>query len=162
MTVVVSDTTPLNYLILIELVEVLPRLFGSLLLPPAVLSEMQHSKAPLPVSAWAKNPPAWAQVRTPKTNLGLAIGRGESEAISLALEFTDSVLLVDDRKARTEAEQRGLTTIGTITILDLADDLGFLDFETALARLLSTNFHIESSLLEPVRVKIRARKSQAG
>jgi hypothetical protein len=42
-------------------------------------------------------------------------------------------------------------TIGTITILDLADESGLLDFEQALLRLLATNFHVEDALLKPVR-----------
>ena len=42
MSVVVSDTTPLNYLILLGHIEILPQLFGKLLVPPAVIREMQH------------------------------------------------------------------------------------------------------------------------
>jgi predicted nucleic acid-binding protein len=40
MIVVVSDTSPLHYLVLVEQVEVLPRLFDEVLVPPAVLREM--------------------------------------------------------------------------------------------------------------------------
>lgn len=159
MSIVVSDTTPLNYLILIGEVEVLPRLFGTLLVPPAVIAEMLHPKAPSAVSAWAGSLPAWAEIRAPKTHLGLSIGRGEDEAISLAVELADAALLVDDRKARTEAELRGVLTLGTILILDLADEAGLLNFESAVTRLLATNFHVEESLLRPVRAKVRARKA---
>ncbi len=158
MSIVVSDTTPLNYLILVGCVDVLPRLFGKLLVPPAVISEMRHPQAPPPVSAWATNLPAWAEIRTPQSDLGLKIGRGENEAISLAVELADAALLVDDKKARNAAETRGLMAIGTITILDLADELGLLDFEKVLPLLLKTNFHIEAALLDPVRAKVRARK----
>lgn len=159
MSIVVSDTTPLNYLLLIEQVDVLPRLFGKLLVPPAVIAEMLHPKAPAVVSAWARSLPAWAEIRAPKTNLGLRIGRGEDEAISLAVELADAALLVDDRKARNAAEIRGLLTLGTLAILDLADEAGLLDFEQAIPKLLTTNFHVEDSLLEPMRAKVRARKS---
>ena len=38
--VVVSDATPLNYLVLINAVEVLPRLFSAVLIPPAVAAEL--------------------------------------------------------------------------------------------------------------------------
>ncbi len=57
--IVVSDTSPLNYLVLIGADQVLPSLFGRVLTPPEVLAEMQHAKAPPQVSAWAQNPPAW-------------------------------------------------------------------------------------------------------
>jgi predicted nucleic acid-binding protein len=43
--IVVSDTSPLNYLILIGADQALPSLFGRVLAPPEVLVEMQHAKA---------------------------------------------------------------------------------------------------------------------
>jgi predicted nucleic acid-binding protein len=64
--IVVSDTSPLNYLVLIGADQVLPTLFGQVLAPPEVLAEMQHAKAPPLVSAWAQRPPAWLEVRSPK------------------------------------------------------------------------------------------------
>ena len=39
--IVVSDTSPLNYLVLIEEVEVLPAVFGRVVVPPAVVEELQ-------------------------------------------------------------------------------------------------------------------------
>jgi predicted nucleic acid-binding protein len=45
-SLVISDTTPLNYLILIGQIEVLPKLFGRLIVPPAVIRERLHPKAP--------------------------------------------------------------------------------------------------------------------
>jgi predicted nucleic acid-binding protein len=62
--IVVSDTSPLNYLILIGADQVLPSLFGQVVAPPEVLVEMQHVKAPAEVSAWARQPPAWLEVRS--------------------------------------------------------------------------------------------------
>ena len=49
--IVVSDTTPLNYLILIDSVHVLPMLFGSVYAPSAVLRELLHPKTPDAVRA---------------------------------------------------------------------------------------------------------------
>jgi predicted nucleic acid-binding protein len=63
--IVVSDTSPLNYLILIGAEQVLPALFGQVLAPPEVLVEMQHAEAPPQVSAWAQHPPAWLEIRSP-------------------------------------------------------------------------------------------------
>ena len=53
---------------------------------------------------------------------------------------------------------RGILTIGTIAILDLADESKLLDFELAITNLQATSFHVESALLEPVLAKVRARK----
>ena len=158
MSLVVSDTTPLNYLILIGHIDVLPRLFGKLLVPPAVIREMRHPKAPAAVARCTASLPAWIEVKAPHTDLHLGLGAGEEEAISLAVELRDAALLMDDRKARAAAEGRGLLTIGTIAILDLADEAGLLDFESAIPRLQSTTFHAEATLLQPVLAKVRARK----
>jgi predicted nucleic acid-binding protein len=155
---VVSDTTPLNYLILIGHVEVLQSLFGKLLVPPAVIHEMRHPKAPAGVAAWASALPSWIDVKAPQRELCLGIGAGEDQAISLAVELGNAAVLLDDKKARAAAESRGLLAIGTIAILDLADESGLLDFELAIDRLRTTTFHVEDALLLPVLAKVRSRK----
>jgi predicted nucleic acid-binding protein len=40
--IVVSDTTPLNYLFLIEVIPILPSLFGQVFAPPAVILELSQ------------------------------------------------------------------------------------------------------------------------
>ena len=42
----VADTTPLNYLILIGVVPILPTLFGRVYAPPAVIRELSHPRGP--------------------------------------------------------------------------------------------------------------------
>ena len=61
--IVVSDTSPLNYLVLIGHVEILPTLFGRVLVPPAVMAELQQSGTPEPVRRWAGMPPGWLETR---------------------------------------------------------------------------------------------------
>ena len=55
---------------------------------------------------------------------------------------------------------RGILAIGTISILDLADEAGHLDFEAIIPRLQATNFHIEETFLASVLTKVRARKKR--
>ncbi len=50
MAVVVSDTTPIHYLILVGRESILERLYGKIFIPPAVLLELSHSSAPFPIS----------------------------------------------------------------------------------------------------------------
>ena len=57
--IVVSDTSPINYLLLIELIDVLPRLFGRVIIPQAVFAELGSHAAPQPVHEWASNLPDW-------------------------------------------------------------------------------------------------------
>lgn len=42
--IAVSDTSPLNYLALIGEIELLPRIFTRVLIPPAVISELHHAR----------------------------------------------------------------------------------------------------------------------
>ncbi len=44
--IVVSDTTPLNYLILTETAHVLAAIFGQVYAPSAVFDELAHAKSP--------------------------------------------------------------------------------------------------------------------
>lgn len=158
MSLVVSDTAPLNYLVLIGHVEILRHLFGKVLVPPAVIRELQHPRTPAAVANWAQNLPDWIEIRSPSTNLCLDLGDGEEEAISLAVELNTAALLVDDRKARAAATARGIRTFGTISLLELADERVLLDFQSAITSLQRTNFRIENSVLEPVVAVIQARR----
>jgi predicted nucleic acid-binding protein len=40
--VVVADTSPINYLILIDQIEILPRLYAGVIIPSAILEELKH------------------------------------------------------------------------------------------------------------------------
>ena len=156
MSVVVSDTTPLNYLILIGSIDVLPRLFTKLLIPPAVVRELNHPRTPAAVAAWAHDLPGWAEIRAPQTNLHLGLDAGESEAISLAAELGLAVLM-DEHAGRAVAQRRGVLVLGTLAVLNIADARGWLDFETAVSQLRATNFRFNHVVLEKVRALVRAR-----
>jgi predicted nucleic acid-binding protein len=51
--VVVADTSPINYLVLIGQIDLLIRLYTRILIPPAVLAELKNPLAPKPVRDWA-------------------------------------------------------------------------------------------------------------
>lgn len=55
--IVIADTSPLNYLILIGQAELLPRLFGEVLIPQIVLDELRGSGAPPQVLDWLNSVP---------------------------------------------------------------------------------------------------------
>ncbi len=75
MILIVADTGPINYLIQIEEIEILPRLIEKVVLPASVQMELLHECAPMAVRAWASNPPVWVEVRS-------AIQRIEDQDIS--------------------------------------------------------------------------------
>lgn len=162
MRVVVSDTTALHYLILIGAIEVLPRIFSRVVVPLAVLVELRDPGAPATVSEWANHLPDWVEQATPASPLTLALGAGETEAIALTAEFSQStgdiVFLTDDRKARRVARRRGLRTLGTLAVLILADEAALLKLEQAIERLRQTNFHLPEELVADAMAQARKRR----
>ncbi len=162
--IVISDTSPLNYLILVGAEEVLPRIFERVIAPPAVLLEMQHTEAPEKVRQWAGAPPVWLEVRTAQTITSFDdLGPGESEAIALALEIHADAILIDDRAAVAIASRLGLLSLGTLGVLDLAAEKELVDIPTMVAALAKTSFHMSQQLIEQLvrndEVRRRQRKN---
>ncbi len=160
--IVVSDTTPLNYLILIEAAQVLPALFGGVYAPTAVMEERSHPRGPQPVRVWASSPPEWLVVQEPTRvdeTLPKALHKGEVEAISLAQEMRADWVLIDERKASREAESRGLRVAGTLGILEEAGARNLLDYEKDRDRLVNeTNFYVTDDVLRESERRYHERK----
>ncbi len=64
--IVVADTSPINYLVLIEQIGILPSQYTRVLIPPAVFDELTHPAAPNMVRDWTQNHPAWLEILGPK------------------------------------------------------------------------------------------------
>lgn len=99
--IVIADTGPLNYLVLIRSLEVLPKLYERVVVPPSVFTELTRSGAPTPVRDWIATQPAWLEMRVPTYPLDRALvqarlGPGETEAIALAQEIHADELILDD------------------------------------------------------------------
>jgi predicted nucleic acid-binding protein len=146
--VVVADTSPINYLVLIGQIEILHLLYKRILIPPAVLGELRHPLAPEPVRHWATHLPGWLEVLTPASIVQVAqLDDGENEAIALAVEMQVEVLLIDEQAGRQEAARRGLKVAGTLSVLDEADQAGLVNFDAAVARLRETSFRVSQAVL---------------
>ena len=61
---IVADTSPLNYLVLINQIDVLPLLYGRFLIPESVRTELSATETPQLVRNWAANLPEWIEVST--------------------------------------------------------------------------------------------------
>jgi predicted nucleic acid-binding protein len=86
--IVIADTSPVNYLVLIGVADVLRRLYGRVVIPEAVFRELQHPEAPAPVLAWMAERPFWIEIgkaisEAPDAGLQ-SLGEGERQAIVLA------------------------------------------------------------------------------
>ena len=64
MSAVVSDTSPINYLIRIGEIDLLPKLFGEVLIPPAVLQELQHAGGLEDYQAHPEDGSPWETVKS--------------------------------------------------------------------------------------------------
>ena len=151
--IVVADTGPINYLIWIHEIDILPRLYGRVLIPPSVRDELRLGRAPDAVRLWIAKPPEWLEVRiptvVPDTDLIIAgLDQGERDAILLAEQLEADKLLIDDLAGRKEARRRQLGYIGTLGILETAGREGLLDLRDAVSRLRRTNFHVSQELID--------------
>lgn len=147
--IVVSNTTPLNYLVLVQAEAVLPRLFGRVLAPPAVIAEFSQPATPQRVRAWLAGRPTWLEIAdspiTSDPSLAL-LDEGEREAIALAEARRADLLLMDERDGVKLARGRGLVVVGTLGVLDRAAGEGIIDLPAVLTRLEATTFRAAPSL----------------
>ena len=78
---VVADTSPLNYLVIIHHETLLPALYTRVVIPPAVYRELLRSETPEVVRQWLAHPPAWLTIQPPQHSLGAEafpkLGAGE-------------------------------------------------------------------------------------
>ena len=147
--IVVSDTTPINHLILVGKIFVLPALLGKVIIPFAVFQELQANKTPKVVKEFIENCPEWLEVRQARVLFDIDLDEldaGEREAIVLAEELNADVLLMDERSGRKVALERNLPVVGTLSILERAAEKGLLDFSDTLQRLKATGFFIAPEL----------------
>ncbi len=162
--IIVSDTSPINYLVLIGEIDILEKLFGRVIIPQAVFNEMQHAKTPASVKAWISAAPTWLEVRqadptwfTPKR----VIGDGEREAIALAKELNAFAILIDDRDGTKEAREHSLQVLGTINILDRAAEIKLLDLPEVFDRLRKTSFRFPpAEVIETLLERDEERKRE--
>jgi predicted nucleic acid-binding protein len=147
--IVVADTTPLNYLVLIDEIRLLPGLFDKVLIPRAVFAELQHPEASIKIRQWLAEAPIWlevCQVALPASTLPTPLDAGEREAIQLALERGIETILIDEIAGRKAAEGLGLEARGTLGILEYGARLGLTSFRPALHKLEQTNFRISPAV----------------
>ena len=149
--IIVSDTSPINYLVLIGEIELLPKLFGKVVIPQAVLDELKQAGTPEMVKNWIASNPQWLETQNATMiDQTITLGAGEREAISLAKELNADLVLIDDRKARKAAMTRGLNVAGTINILESAAKRVLVNLSQAFQKLEQTNFRIAPDLLTEI------------
>lgn len=144
--VVIADTSCLIVLSNIEQLKILRQLYGNIVTTPDVERE------------YGETLPDWVEINYPKDKtrqvlLELQLDKGESSAIALALEIPDSILIIDDYKARKIAEQLQLKITGTLGILIKAKQRGFLkSIMPIVKKLKSSGFRISDDLENDIKI----------
>ena len=141
--IVVSDTTPINYLLLLKKEFILPALFSRVIVPGEVLREMMHPNAPEIVRTWASTPANWVEIMEPVWPKPIpGLDAGENAAINIGLETGVDAILIDDRRGIREASSLGLNTLTTFALFELASIKRLVDFEETISDLAATSFHM--------------------
>jgi predicted nucleic acid-binding protein len=155
---VVSDTSPISYLVLIRREEVIAELYGEVLVPEAVHSELVDPRGPDAVRERISCSPSWMKVKSTSSGeetLPLSeekrgdlkeLDPGEREAILLAVREEAGLLLIDERAGRAAARARGVTVTGTIGVLGAAAQKDLIDPAPAVRDLRETTFRASADL----------------
>lgn len=138
---VITDSTCLIGLERIHQLEILPKVFSPIFIPPAVATEVNLQKD-------------WLRIQSPHNQslviaLKTQLDPGESEAIALAVEYSEMFIILDDLSAREMALQLNLKVIGTVGLLLRAKSQGIIsEIKPLLEGLNQANFRISQSLVE--------------
>ncbi len=125
--IVVSDTSPITNLIRIDQLDLLQQLFEIVIIPRKVyeeLSEYETQKDEIDNRTWIfiKDVENSIEVNELEDKLDI----GEAEAIVLAKELKAAFLIIDERKGRKIAEEKGLHIVGLLGVLISAKTKGYL------------------------------------
>ena len=128
--IIVSDTSPLINLAAVDQLDLLRKLYDTIVIPQAVYDEIviegkgQAGSAEIATSDWIEvrqiaNRP---MVKTLEADLDV----GEAEAVVLAVELEAGLLLIDERKGRAAAARLGINHIGLLGVLVKAKHDGLI------------------------------------
>lgn len=146
---VVADSSCLISLSRIGKLDVLHELFGGIIIPEAVYYEVVVRGAGR-IGAEEVKKAKWIKKQKVQNALAVGafkvnLGAGESEAIALASERKADFLILDDFKARQTAEELSLEVIGTVAVLQKAEEKGIIDnLQSVLQNLRDVGFYFLS------------------
>ena len=153
--IVISDTSCIGYLIIIDKLLLLKENFSEIIIPQIVHHEILQLSSKYNLDKYLNAD--WIKRRSIK-NIQLqqqfltTLDEGESEAIVLAKEIHADLLLIDERKGTSPARSLGIKTIGLLGLLLLSKEKKIIPFvRPILDQLISrTTFRIDKTLYKNV------------
>jgi len=125
----ICDTSPIQYLYQLGLLQILPALGERIFVPPVVVEELAVGRS-LGISLLDIETLNWMTIRHPASEIALPLvahlGPGETEVLMLTLEMPEAVAVLDDGVARQIAETLGLHFTGTLGLLLDAKNAGLV------------------------------------
>ncbi|MGB2624396.1 MAG: hypothetical protein WA857_11070 [Candidatus Acidiferrum sp.] len=161
--IVIADTSPLNYAVTIGVADALFALYGQIVVPAAVHSELTAPGAPAALRSWVENHRNRIEVRDVKLPDDAELNGlhpGEAQAILLAQGTPDSLLIIDEREGRAAARRRGIAVTGLLGVIRDGALRGHLDFEDALKKLKETDFRLSLEIEAIVREQYRNSRGE--
>ena len=155
-SLIVSDASPLIHLAAINKLELVPKLVGSVVLPPAVFDEITAQGSEKP-GAMGVREAAWVEVIACRDTELLArfmaeLDAGEAEALTLAVELKADAVLMDERLGRSVASRENIKTIGLLGLLIEAKTGGLIQLVTPeMDALRRSGFYIANSIYHQIR-----------
>ena len=135
-SVVISDTSCFIILSKIDELDLLYKVYENIFTTPEIVAEYGEAL------------PEWVKITSVKDKyrqqlLEMQLGKGESSAMALSLEMPDSIVILDDYKARKAAEILNLKFIGTIGLIIKAKLMGVIpSVKPLLQKIKQTNFRL--------------------
>jgi predicted nucleic acid-binding protein len=151
--IVIADTSPICYLLLIGQIDLLPRLYGQVMISTIIQQELADANSPPVVRLWIAEPPIWLTVveMLPINAAGLEnLDLGEQSAIALAETFKADLLIIDELLGRQVAQARGLRITGLLGVLQAAARQGWINLPETIQALRQTSFRASERLLRQV------------
>jgi predicted nucleic acid-binding protein len=133
---VITDTSCLIVLSNIGQLDILRKLYETMLITPEVAAEFGE-----PLPEWIHTTYVADPLKTQMLQNYLELG--EASAIALAVETPDALIILDDKKARRVANNLGLQVTGALGVIAKAYQTGLItDIEGVIADLRQSNFRI--------------------
>jgi predicted nucleic acid-binding protein len=155
---IVLNTSPLIFLTRLEFLEIFLSQPGEYFTPQAVFDEIQAKEDEVSLSlktifANQKIEIRPIQMSVLANSLNQRLGRGESEAMTLALELNANYTILDDFAARREASRLGLQVKGTLAIVKKLHQEGQItidNLEELYQRIISIGFRVKRSIFDDI------------
>ena len=150
---IIGDSSALVALSIMNQLDLLEIVFGTIYVPQAVYNEVTISSKPQSrkLKTFLKD-----KITSVEINISqMGLGRGELEAIALYKNMNADFLLIDDRRAKSFAKLNDVNVIGSLGVMVLAKELGRVEsIREDLEKLLDSDIFISESLINRVLVSV--------